>query len=63
VPLLQDMARVMQSIESPSGLTHSNTGSHIFGTLDDGLMGLILTDMVLVLMAHLCAESPKERHE
>jgi hypothetical protein len=48
VPLLQDMARVMQSIESPSGLTHSNIGSHIFWTLDDGQMGLILIDMVMV---------------
>jgi hypothetical protein len=48
VPLLQDMARVMQSIESPNGLTHSNIGSHIFRTLDDGQMGLILIDMVMV---------------
>jgi hypothetical protein len=46
VPLLQDMARVMQSIESPNGLTHSYIGSHIFRTLDDGQMGLILIDMV-----------------
>jgi hypothetical protein len=43
VPLLQDMACVMQSIESLDGLTHSDTGSHIFWTLDDGQMGLILT--------------------
>jgi hypothetical protein len=56
VPLLQDMARVMQSIESPSGSTHSDTSSHIFWTLDDGQMGLILTD--IVMMAHLWAGSP-----
>jgi hypothetical protein len=48
VPLLQDMARVMQSIESPSGLTHSDIGSHIFWTLDDGHMGLFMLDMVMV---------------
>jgi hypothetical protein len=35
VPLLQDMARVMKSVESLDGLTHSVTGSHIFWTLDD----------------------------
>jgi hypothetical protein len=40
VPLLQDMAHVMKSIESLDGLTHSVTGSHIFWTLDDGHMGL-----------------------
>jgi hypothetical protein len=48
VPLLHDMSRVMQSFESPSGLTHSNIGSHIFKTLDDGRIGLILIDMVMV---------------
>jgi hypothetical protein len=48
VPLLQDMAHVMQSIESPGGLTHSDTGSHIFWTLDDGHMGLFMLDMVMV---------------
>jgi hypothetical protein len=53
---LQDMARVMQSVESLDGLTHSDTGSHTFWTLDDGQMGLDLIDMVM--MAHLWARKP-----
>jgi hypothetical protein len=54
VPLLQDMAHVMQSSESPSELIHSNNGSHIFGTLDDLYMGLFLT--YLVMVAHRWAK-------
>jgi hypothetical protein len=48
VTLFQDLACVMQSSESPSVLTHSDMGSHIFNTLDDGHMGLILTDFSMV---------------
>jgi hypothetical protein len=47
---------VMQNVESLGGLTYSDIGSHIFWTLDDGMMGLILTDMVM--MAHLWAGGP-----
>jgi hypothetical protein len=42
------MAHVMKSIEPLDGLTHSDAGSHIFWTLDDGHMGLQLLDMVMV---------------
>jgi hypothetical protein len=56
VPLLQDLARVMKSTESTSDLTHSYMGSHIFRTLDDGWMGLILT--ALVMVAHRWEEIP-----
>jgi hypothetical protein len=48
VPLLQDMACVMKSVESFDGLTHSDTGSYIFWTLDDGHIGLDLIDIVMV---------------
>ena len=47
---------MLQSIKLSDGLTHSDIGSHIFWTLDDGSMGLILTDMVM--MAHLWTGSP-----
>jgi hypothetical protein len=40
VPLLQDMEGVMQSNESPSDLTNSESVSHIFRTLDNAHMGL-----------------------
>jgi hypothetical protein len=56
VPLLQDMANVVQSIKPFDGLTHSDTNSHIFWTLDFGQRGLILIDMVT--MAHLWVGSP-----
>jgi hypothetical protein len=47
-------------IESFDGLTHSYKISHIFCTLDDGHMGLILRDMVA--MTHLWAGSPYFGH-
>jgi hypothetical protein len=34
--------------ESPSDLTHLDSGSHIFRTLDDGYMGLVLIDLIMV---------------
>jgi hypothetical protein len=60
VPLLQDMAHVMQSVESLDGLTHSDIGSHIFWTLDDVQMGLHLLDMVMV--AHRWEKIPHLGH-
>jgi hypothetical protein len=56
VPLLQDMAHVMQSIVAHIESTHSDTSSHTLWTLDDGKMGFILTDMVM--MKHLWERIP-----
>jgi hypothetical protein len=56
VHLLQDMAHVMQSIESHDGLTYSDIGSHIFWTLDDGWMGFHFADMAM--MAHRWERDP-----
>jgi hypothetical protein len=54
VPLCRTLACEMQSSDSPSDLTPSNMISHIFGTLYDGQMDMVLTDMVM--MAHRWAE-------
>jgi hypothetical protein len=50
---------VMQSGESPNDLAPSDMSSHIFRTMDNGHMGLVLT--YLVMMAHRWAESPHAR--
>jgi hypothetical protein len=42
------LARVMQSSESPSDLAPSEISSHIFRTLDNGQMGMVLTDFVMM---------------
>jgi hypothetical protein len=55
-PYCRTLACVMQSSESPSDLAPSDMSSHIFRTLDDGQMGLVLAD--LVMMAHRWDESP-----
>jgi hypothetical protein len=55
-PYCNILAHVMQSDESPTVLAPSKMGSHIFKTLDNGQMGLVLTD--LVMMAHKCTKSP-----
>jgi hypothetical protein len=49
VHLLQDMARVMQSVGSPDDLTHSDLPSHISWTLDDGQMSPHFADMVILV--------------
>jgi hypothetical protein len=51
---------VMQSSELPSDLAHLDSGSHIFRTLDDGWMGLFLTD--LVMLAHRWVGIPHVGH-
>jgi hypothetical protein len=50
------LGHVMQSNESPCDSTTLDMGSPIFRTLDDGQMGLVLTD--LVMMAHKWVEIP-----
>jgi hypothetical protein len=55
-PYCKNLARVMQSSESPSDLAPSDMSSHILRTLDNGQMGLVLAD--LVMMAHKWVESP-----
>jgi hypothetical protein len=50
------LARVMQSNELSSDLPPSDMSSHIFKTLNDGQVGLVLAD--LVTMAHRWDESP-----
>jgi hypothetical protein len=55
-PYCRTLARVMQSSESPNDLLPSDMSSHILRTLDDGQMGLVLED--LVMMAHRWDESP-----
>jgi hypothetical protein len=56
-PCCKTLARVMQRKESPNDVTPSNMSSHIFRTLDDGQMGLVLAD--LVTMAHRWDGSPQ----
>jgi hypothetical protein len=53
-PYCKTLGHVMQSSESPNDMPRSDMGSHIFETLDDGKMGLVLTYMVMV--AHRWAE-------
>jgi hypothetical protein len=55
-PYCKTLARVMKSSESPNDLTPSHMSSYIFKTLDNGEMGLVLAD--LVMMTHKWAEIP-----
>jgi hypothetical protein len=43
VPYCRTLACVMESSESSSDSTPSDSGSHTLGTLDDGHMGLVLS--------------------
>jgi hypothetical protein len=55
-PYYRTSTPVMQRNESPSDLAPLDMTSHIFKTLDDEQMRLVLAD--LVMMAHKWVESP-----
>jgi hypothetical protein len=58
-PYCKILARVMQSSESLSDLAPPDMGPHIFKTLNDGHIDLVLTDLVII--AHRWAEIPHAR--
>jgi hypothetical protein len=46
MPLLQYIPHVMQSVESLDGLKYLDTGSHIFWTMEHGMMRFHFVDIV-----------------